>query len=413
MSGPLNSTGDLEVKSEEKKEQKSSGISVAMLGNVNAGKSTTMGVLLSSLPDDGRGLQAGQVCKHPHERISKKTSDVSLKDGTIDGRNVSMCDLAGHSMYFKTTISGIMTNYPDLVLLCVDRNIEKTTREHLGLATRMNIPVLILITKVDFREKEQIDETYQNIKKLVNGALHRKIYDIRSMGDVDVVLQSSGTVGVIKISNTTLVGHDRLRKYLQKYVASYYRNKVYPEKVFTVTAIYHVRGVGLVLAGQNGDREIKTGESLYMLLSDGSSIKVDVKSIHDDFRHQIGVLPPKERGCLAIRNSGDERMRPYRGCVLAHVPSIPSDTFTADVNMLSSARVTINKGFVAILNMNSLREAVQVIQVHDHEKLKTTRELVFKFVRGPRYIEPGQHFFFREGSIVGEGIISKGHRVEE
>ena len=103
---------------------------VAVVGNVDAGKSTLIGTLTSSLLDDGRGSSRTFVMKHRHEIESGRTSTATThlmgfrsSGEAIAGRDalrtnrrksedevakesfrlVTLMDLAGHEKYLKTT----------------------------------------------------------------------------------------------------------------------------------------------------------------------------------------------------------------------------------------------------------------------------------------------------------------------
>jgi GTPase len=105
-------------------------IRVAVVGNVDAGKSTMIGTLISSLLDDGRGSSRTSIMKHRHEIESGRTSTASThlmgfrstgeaiagKDSIRANRRrsedevaresyrvVTLMDLAGHEKYLKTT----------------------------------------------------------------------------------------------------------------------------------------------------------------------------------------------------------------------------------------------------------------------------------------------------------------------
>lgn len=49
---------------------------VALIGNVDSGKSTLVGVLTRSILDDGRGFARSKVFKHLHEQDSGRTSSI-------------------------------------------------------------------------------------------------------------------------------------------------------------------------------------------------------------------------------------------------------------------------------------------------------------------------------------------------
>jgi GTPase len=104
-------------------------IRVAVVGNVDAGKSTMIGTLTSSCLDDGRGSSRTSIMKHRHEIESGRTSTASTHlmgfrstgeaiVGQESLRNrrksedevaresyrvVTLMDLAGHEKYLKTT----------------------------------------------------------------------------------------------------------------------------------------------------------------------------------------------------------------------------------------------------------------------------------------------------------------------
>lgn len=113
---------------------------VAVLGNVDAGKSTLLGVLTHGQPDDGRGRARLNLFRHLHEVRSGRTSCISREvlgfDATghvinySDGRSleevllqstklVTLIDLAGHHKYQRTTLYGLTSYRPHCVLLVV------------------------------------------------------------------------------------------------------------------------------------------------------------------------------------------------------------------------------------------------------------------------------------------------------
>jgi len=63
---------------------------------------------------------------------------------------VTFIDLAGHEKYLKTTIFGMTGHLPHYCMLMVGANagVIGTTKEHLGLALALNVPVFVVVTKV-------------------------------------------------------------------------------------------------------------------------------------------------------------------------------------------------------------------------------------------------------------------------
>ena len=59
-------------------------------------------------------------------------------------KTVAFVDLCGHEAYLKTTIYGLTGLQPDFGMVVVGANmgVSKMTREHVGIATALGIPVL-------------------------------------------------------------------------------------------------------------------------------------------------------------------------------------------------------------------------------------------------------------------------------
>ncbi|VDN38506.1 unnamed protein product, partial [Cylicostephanus goldi] len=104
---------------------------------------------------------------------------------------VTLIDLAGDSKYLKTTIHGLSGYKPHFACLLVSAETGPTaaTKEHLGLAAALNIPIFVIITKWDLVEKEQLE---------------------RAAGDLCTV----GTVPIMCVSSVTGAGLGLFRCFL-------------------------------------------------------------------------------------------------------------------------------------------------------------------------------------------------------
>lgn len=74
------------------------------------------------------------------EEISEKASKI-----------ISFIDLAGHERYLRTTVFGLTGCAPDYVMLMVGGNagLIGMSKEHLGIAVSLGVPVMVMITKID------------------------------------------------------------------------------------------------------------------------------------------------------------------------------------------------------------------------------------------------------------------------
>lgn len=157
---------------------------IGVLGNVDSGKSTLTGVL-SSAPgtlDDGRGSMRLKVFNFNHEQKNGRTSSVGheimgfTKDGeqvrasthtnrknklwpeivASSAKVVHLLDMCGHEKYLKTTMHGLTSLFPDYCMLVVGANmgVSKMTKEHLGISCALNLPLFVVVTKIDIAPEE-------------------------------------------------------------------------------------------------------------------------------------------------------------------------------------------------------------------------------------------------------------------
>jgi GTPase len=135
-------------------------IRIAVVGNVDAGKSTLIGTLTTSCLDDGRGKSRTAIMKHRHEIESGRTSTATThlmgfrsSGEPVTGRDrvramkrkgedeiaresyrvITLMDLAGHEKYLKTTIHGVSSGFADHALILVNARYEYFTHSHVEI----------------------------------------------------------------------------------------------------------------------------------------------------------------------------------------------------------------------------------------------------------------------------------------
>ena len=74
-------------------------IRIGVLGNVDSGKSSTIGVITKNVLDDGKGYARSLVMRHPHEKESGRTSDISQLYIQTDKLIIDFVDLAELAAY--------------------------------------------------------------------------------------------------------------------------------------------------------------------------------------------------------------------------------------------------------------------------------------------------------------------------
>jgi GTPase len=90
---------------------------------------------------------------------------------------LSFVDLAGHEKYLKTTVFGMTGSAPDFAMLMVGANAGMIgmSKEHLGLALSLNIPVLVVVTKIDRCPEHVLEKTIKDLAALLKSKSCKKI----------------------------------------------------------------------------------------------------------------------------------------------------------------------------------------------------------------------------------------------
>lgn len=385
-------------------------ISCAMVGSVDAAKSSTVGTLTTNTLDNGRGLSRSFVFVHAHEHDTGRTSDISYQYVVDEEskRVISFIDLAGHEMYLKTTISGLTSTFPDCAILCISDKITNMTKEHISLCIAMNIPFIILYTKIDMVPPDITSSLARQIRTMLKSQ-HRNTYQIKSLTDIPTAVKSIMTnVPFIYTSNKTGENLDLVRQILR--VVPKRQHKLISG--FVVEHIYNVMGHGTIVSGIVG-QDVHKGDVLYIgPFSKGSFSSVKVKSLHNDYRFDLDMLGVGKRGCLCISISAKDKPFLRKGMILTKdIPKNICRSFTACVRIFHH-HTTIKAGYQAAANCGMIRESV-VFKKLTNDKgqpidvIRSGDEVIahLDFVNNLNYVEAGQIFVFREGTTRGIGTI--------
>ncbi|KAH8057060.1 hypothetical protein JL721_9796 [Aureococcus anophagefferens] len=128
-----------------------SDVRVAMIGNVDSGKSTLIGVLTAGGLDDGRGGARSLVLRHKHEQENGRTSTVSVELMGFQGERQVLPTARQHAQRWKEVVDAC------------DRN--RMTREHISIAVALSLPIAVVVTKVDICPPDVLKQTRQTLAR--------------------------------------------------------------------------------------------------------------------------------------------------------------------------------------------------------------------------------------------------------
>ncbi len=245
-------------------------IRIAVVGNVDSGKSTLVGVLTKGQVDDGRGSARLKVFNYPHEAQNGRTSSIAQEimgfdengcqifaERFVQSKNkywaevvsrskkvVALVDLCGHEKYLKTTMLGMVGLVPDYVLIVVGANLglSRMTKEHLGIALALNLPFLIVVTKTDMVPEETLKKTLGDLTKLLNANVVGKkplIIDYDEKPDEIAEDKLVADLANLKIDKTSKLG-EREEQLLDKAV-----EMINSERICPIFRISSVSGTGI------------------------------------------------------------------------------------------------------------------------------------------------------------------------
>ena len=215
--------------------------------------------------DDGNGSARSRIVKLQHEKSSGRTSSITYYPIVFNEYNqipkiVSLVDLAGHEQYLKTTITGIISSYPEYGLVLIAKAITHMTREHFAILASIGIPVLFVLTKHDIVSSKIINENIKNIETM-SKRFGRSLLEIKNTDDTNQCIDNNNKIyGFVRVSNKTGMGIPILLDYISKI-------KQKPKNLINGFAIdrfyYNITGFGMVATGITGTT-IKKGDNMVL-----------------------------------------------------------------------------------------------------------------------------------------------------
>jgi len=391
-------------------------IRIAAIGNVDSAKSTTISCITNNILDDGRGLAREKICNHPHEIESGRTSSISHHFIKKNPHLITFIDLAGHEKYLKTTTSGLASCFIDYAMLTIgaDRGIVGMAKEHLILAIILNIPIFIVITKIDISPLHKLDKIKNKLIRMMSskGAGMKKCMIINDGDNISNILhfKNKNICPIFLTSNTNGTNLYNLKTFIFSLVPTQHWNNIQENKIFIIDSVFKINGVGIVLYGTVKQGPISINDHLFIGPFYGKFKKIFVKSIHNNFRQHIQYLDTGSSGSINIKlvhKKKDQIKREFikRGMVCLQTPKCIKQ-FEAEITILHHP-TTIKVNYQPTIHCGSIRQVARICKMNK-ELVRTGDKAIaqFEFMFHPEYMEVNSQLVFRDGRTKGVGRIT-------
>lgn len=418
---------------------------IAVVGNVDAGKSTLLGVLVKGGLDDGRGKARVNLFRHKHEMESGRTSSVGMEIMGFDtkgevvvsgvpGRKlsweeigkrsakvISFTDLAGHERYLRTTVFGLLSSEPNYCLLMVAANngLIGMSKEHLGIALALNVPVMVVITKIDICPPQILQQTITQLTKILKSPGARKIpIFIKNREEcINTATQfvSQRICPIFQVSNVTGESLDLVREFLN-ILPHHGKYDIDAPFEFHVNDTFSVPFVGTVVSGVVKSGVVHAGDTVLVGPDSlGQFTSTTIRSIERK-RIPVPACSAGQSASFALRRVRRKDVRKGMVVLLAKSeanPNAPAPQpkvyreFVAEVLILSHA-TTIRTKYQAMLHVGPVSQTCAIIDI-DRAYIRTgdRATVAFRFVQRPEFLAIGDRILFREGRTKGLGIVKQ------
>lgn len=393
-----------------------------VLGNVDAGKTSFIGVMEKNVLDDGNGYSRSLITTLKHEKESGRTSSHSPHYIIKNNEITTLIDLCGHEKYLKTTLFGVMGLFCDYGIIIIGANmgITKMTTEYISILISNKIPFIVIITKIDICPNEKMIILKRDLERIAKRTKKDTIIFEEEIKDTEFIIESFQNnkidlMPIIMISNKTGHNIDMTRNLLSSIKSINNEiNENYPMIMF-IDSIFNVMGIGIVLCGTVKYGSIKLGQKLYLGPINNIYITITVKSIHNCIRENVSVLEKNQTGSIGIRLDTKNSFRKkkfIKGQILTDNKDFAYDntyrSFNADIAIFNHP-TTIQNNYQTVIHCNTIRQTGkfkikenQILRSHSKDNINII------FISRSEFILPGTIFMFRDGKTKGIGKIING-----
>lgn len=416
---------------------------VAVLGPTGCGKSSLLGTLSHGQLDNGCGSARLNLFRHRHEIRSGHTSSISQQILGFDSygkpltyqtclsseeilesssRIVTLIDLAGHQRYLNTTLFGLGSYSPDLVLLVVTpmSQITNTIAENLSLALGMGKSLAVVVNKIDLVPDDIMQSCCDEINRViksVNPTIQTcKVEPENNASYLASNFRDNQTVPIFLTSCVSGSGLNDLYSFFYemspRLSSSEINNAIEKPAELQVDETFEIPAIGTVVSGLLIEGIIREGDD--MLIGPDDLANFSPVSIDSLQRHKIpcNMVRAGQKCTMAITTPSGFKVR--RGMVLKEkgYPNLSACLqFEARVKFVNGKLEKLKSGTQASVYVANVKQTTIL------ESFKPLADNLFlldmRLTKRPEYIRIGANLVVTFGTSKAVGnVISVREMIE-
>lgn len=303
-------------------------INLGIFGHIDHGKTTLSKVLTEIASTSAHD-------KLPESQKRGITIDIGFSSFKLENYQITLVDAPGHADLIRAVVSA--ADIIDLALIVVDaKEGPKTqTGEHMLILDHFNIPTIVLMTKVDNANSEDVKRTEMFIKAILGSTKNLK-------NSLIVPISAKNNIGISELKKTII---DTLNSTeIVRNTESYFK--------MPLDHAFPIKGAGTVVTGTINKGVVKVGDDLKIV---PINMNAKVRSIQC-FKESVTTAKAGDRVGMAIQ--GVESKQIYRGCILTSkdtklqaVDKIVAKIKISDIfkyNLTPKMKVHLNVGMLIV-----------------------------------------------------------------
>ncbi len=415
-------------------------IGINVVGRVNAGKSTLIGVMVTGKLDNGKGKARAFLLKHPQELKKGQTADLHQAVLGIDDDNkpiflesplnkeelalaldrsrkiIIFHDAPGHAEYAKTMIRSVLGQDAQYGLVLIPANdeykiivseemrtgrprLDEITREHMLLLINQGLPFMVAISKIDTVSREALLKVMTIVKKTLKD-IGKVPLVVRTLQDVNIAareLPHGSIVPIFQISTTTGIGINLLRELITKLPPTVSDDLLSKPALAYIDKVYRgISGTNVVVTGTVRSGVFKPGQTVIVGPDEnGEFLEARIATI-EIFKKRVERVKAGDAFGIDLKKIDPKIVR--RGQVIAD-PDFPVKAVrTLEANIVVTRHPTrIVEGYSPVLHCHTVSQTV-----------------IFEKIYGKRYLVVGDfarvrmRFKFRPEMVLeGDKIVTR------